>query len=78
MLFDFEAGGQLREHAADGYVTVLVLNGDIRIATAEEQHPMSSGSLLVLRPGVVHDLEATTASSVLLTVRLDPSEDDRP
>jgi quercetin dioxygenase-like cupin family protein len=78
VLFDFEAGGQLKDHAADGYVTVLVLNGAIRMATAEEQHQMSSGALLVLRPGTRHDLEAKTASSVLLTVRLDPSEDDRP
>lgn len=78
VLFDFEAGGQLKDHAANGYVTVLVLSGEIRMATAEEQHQMSSGSLLVLRPGISHDLEASVASSVLLTVRLDPSEDDRP
>jgi quercetin dioxygenase-like cupin family protein len=78
VLFDFEAGGQLKDHAADGYVTVLVVSGEIRMATAEEQHQMSSGSLLVLRPGIRHDVEAETASSVLLTVRLDPSEDDRP
>ena len=78
VLFDFEAGGQLKDHAADGYVTVLVVSGEIRMATAEEQHEMSSGSLLVLRPGIRHDLEANVASSVLLTVHLDPSEDDRP
>ena len=77
VLFDFEAGGRLADHAADGYVTVLVLGGEIRMATAEEQHQMSSGSLLILRPGVRHDVEAETASRVLLTVRLDPSEDDR-
>lgn len=78
VLFHFEAGGRLKHHAADGYVTVLVLSGEIRMATGEEPHRMSSGSLLVLQPGIVHDLEAETASSVLLTVRLDPSEDDRP
>lgn len=77
VLFDFEAGGRLKDHAADGYVTVLVLNGEVRIATAEEQHQMSSGSLLVLRPGIRHDVEAEAASVVLLTVRLDPSADDR-
>lgn len=77
VLFDFEAGGRLADHAADGYVTVLVLEGDVRMTTAEEQHQMSSGSLLVLRPGVRHDVEAETASRVLLTVRLDPAEDDR-
>jgi quercetin dioxygenase-like cupin family protein len=78
VLFHFEAGGQLKDHAADGYVTVLVLSGEIRMATGEEPHRMSSGSLLVLRPGIMHDVEAVTTSSVLLTVRLDPSEDHRP
>lgn len=77
VLFDFEAGGRLADHAADGYVTVLVLEGEVRMTTAEERHQMSSGSLLVLRPGVSHDVEAETASRVLLTVRLDPAEDDR-
>ena len=77
VLFDFEAGGRLADHAADGYVTVLVLEGDVRMTTAEDRHRMSSGSLLVLRPGVRHDVEAETASRLLLTVRLDPSEDDR-
>ena len=78
VLFDFEAGGHLKDHAADGYVTVEVLSGQIRMTTAEEPYRMPSGSLLVLRPGILHDVEAETESRVLLTVRLDPSEDDRP
>lgn len=78
VLFHFEAGGQLKDHAADGYVTVLVFSGGIRMETGEGSHRMSSGSLLVLRPGAMHDVVAETASSVLLTVRLDPSKDDRP
>jgi quercetin dioxygenase-like cupin family protein len=77
VLFHFEAGGKLKDHAADGYVTVLVLSGEIRMVTGEGPHRMSSGSLLVLRPGVMHDVVAETASSMLLTVRLDPSEDHR-
>ena len=77
VLFDFEAGGHLKDHAADGYVTVQVLDGQIRMTTAEAHYQMPSGSLLVLRPGIGHDLEAEANSRVLLTVRLDPSEDDR-
>lgn len=78
VLFDFEAGGRLKDHAADGHVTLLVLSGEIRTATAEEQYTMPAGSLLVLRPGIGHDVWAETAAQMLLTVRLDPSEDDRP
>lgn len=78
VLFDFEAGGRLKDHAADGYVTVHVLSGEIEMATAEAERRMPAGSLLVLRPGIRHDARAETASQMLLTVRLDPAEDDRP
>ena len=78
VLFDFERGGYLEDHAADGYVTVHVLSGELSMTTADEQHRMGPGSLLVLRPGIRHDVRAATASRMLLTVRLDPAEDDRP
>jgi quercetin dioxygenase-like cupin family protein len=74
VLFDFEAGGSLKDHGAGGYVTVHVLSGEIRMATAEQLYRMPIGSLLVLRPGVKHDVRAETASRVLLTVRLDPTK----
>ncbi|MDP9271334.1 MAG: cupin domain-containing protein [Chloroflexota bacterium] len=78
VLFDFEPGGWLRDHAADGYVTVQVLSGEIHLTTAEQQYRMPAGRLLVLRPGVTHDVRAEPASRMLLTVRLDPAQDDRP
>ena len=78
VLFDFEPGGWLKDHAADGYVTVHVLSGELRMTTAGNEYRMPSGSLLVLRPGVRHDVRAELASQMLLTVRLDPAEDDRP
>jgi quercetin dioxygenase-like cupin family protein len=77
VLFDFEAEGWLRDHAADGYVTVHVLDGEIRMTTDTQEHRMPAGSLLVLRPGVRHDVRAEIPSRMLLTVRLDPAEDSR-
>lgn len=70
VLFDFEAGGHLLDHAADGNVTVQVLNGELRMRAADEEHVMPVGSLLVLAPGVRHDVRAVTASRMLLTVHL--------
>jgi quercetin dioxygenase-like cupin family protein len=78
LLFAFEPGGRLRDHAADGYVSVLTLSGEVVMTTAEQEHRMPSGHLLVLRPGIRHDVRAEVASRMLLTVRLDPAEDDRP
>lgn len=77
VLFDFEAGGWLKDHAADGFVTVQVLHGEIVMTTSEKEHRMPAGSLLVLAPGIRHDVQAVTESQMLLSVRLDPAEDDR-
>jgi len=78
VLFDFEADGWLRDHAADGFVTVHVLGGELTMTTPSGTHRMPAGSLLVLRPGIRHDVHAETASRMLLTVRLDPTQDERP
>ncbi len=78
VLFDFEADGWLKDHAADGYVSVTVLDGKLQMSTATGEYSMPSGSLLVLSPGVRHDVRALAPSRMLLTVRLDPAEDDRP
>jgi quercetin dioxygenase-like cupin family protein len=78
VLFDFDPGAWLKDHAAHGYVTIEVLGGDLQVTTADRQYRMRDRSLLVLRPGVRHDVRAAAASRMLLTVRLDPAEDDRP
>lgn len=70
ILFDFEAGGFLRDHSASGLVTVQALAGELRMTTPEGEHAMRPGALLVLRPGVHHDVRAVTASRMLLTVCL--------
>lgn len=70
ILFDFEEGGHLRDHSAPGIVAVQVLSGDLRMTTPEGEHAMRRGALLVLRPGVHHDVHAVTASRMLLTVCL--------
>lgn len=70
ILFDFEAGGRLRDHSAHGVVMVQVLSGDLRMTTPDGEHVMPAGSLLVLRPDVHHDVLAERPSRMLLTVCL--------
>ena len=70
VLFDFEAGGELPSHVADGLVMIQVIAGRIDVATPENTHAMAAGSLLVLAAGVRHDLIAREPSAVLLTVHL--------
>ncbi|HET8571868.1 MAG TPA: cupin domain-containing protein [Candidatus Limnocylindria bacterium] len=77
VLFVFEEDGYLVDHQADGYVTVQVITGEIRMTTDRGDHAMPQGSLLLLEPGIRHDVRAVSASRMLLTVRLDPAEDTR-
>ena len=70
VLFDFKAGGVLADHEADGYVTIHTVAGELEVLTPEAMHQLPAGSLLVLAPGVRHDVTARVASQMLLTVHL--------
>ena len=73
VLFDFEADGQLVDHVADGLVTIHALAGHVQVKTSEGEHELDAGALLVLSPGVAHDLHASVPSQVLLTVHMEPT-----
>ncbi len=74
VLFDFEAEGRLVDHVADGLVTIQALANQVRVSTPEGDHELGAGNLLVPSPGVVHDLQASMPSQVLLTVHMEPNE----
>lgn len=68
IVFDFEAGGRLADHRADADVTILTVAGLLEASTPSGTHRLPEGSLLVLDPGVVHDVYAPEASQMLLAV----------
>ena len=72
-LFLFEAGSSLPTHTAAGTVTINVLEGRLSVSTADEQHDLSAGRLLVLASGVPHDVVALERTTMLLQVHLDES-----
>jgi quercetin dioxygenase-like cupin family protein len=61
------AGAELAEHENPGEATVLVLNGRVRLSSAELAWEGSRGDLIVV-PDAPHRLEALEDSAVLLTV----------
>ncbi|HEX5245442.1 MAG TPA: AraC family ligand binding domain-containing protein, partial [Tepidisphaeraceae bacterium] len=73
-LFLFEVGSSMAEHEAKGTVTVQVLKGRLKMSADGQAHELPAGSLLVLAPGVRHDVQAVEASQMLLTVCLDQRE----
>ena len=70
VLFDFEAGGVFAGHEADGDVTIHALAGELEVTTPEAKHRLPAGTLIILAPGVRHDVTARIASQMLLMVHL--------
>ena len=68
VLFDFETGARLTDHQADAQVTILALSGLLEVSTPTHTYRLPEGSLLVLDPGVRHDVFAPANSQMLLTV----------
>lgn len=69
--FAFEAGGSLKQHHAEGVVTIQAISGHLRVVAGETSHELHAGQLLGLAAAVPHNVEAITASEMLLTVCLD-------
>lgn len=74
VLFAFDAGGELAEHSADGLVTIHVLQGALSVQAGGENHDLQAGQMIVLAPGVPHDVRAAEAAAMLLTVHLQKDE----
>lgn len=72
-LFLFDAGAGLAEHQAEGVVTIQVLQGRISISAEDQQHTLTAGRMLVLAPGVRHDVRAEQPTRMLLTVSMEAS-----
>lgn len=66
--FVFEPDGLLKEHQADGVVTIHVLSGHLRVITADAAYDLTAGRLLAVAPHVPHTVIAVLASEMLLTV----------
>jgi quercetin dioxygenase-like cupin family protein len=71
VLFAFDEGGHMPTHMAGGLVTIHVLEGTLMVQAEGVEHRLQAGSLLVLTPGVPHDVRAPAASAMLLTVHME-------
>lgn len=75
VLFVFEPGGQLRDHQANGVVTIHLLAGEVQVATAAQTYDLAPASMVALAPAVRHSVLAKQPSTMLLTVCLEQRED---
>ena|ERR1700688_3610740 len=68
VLIALHAGAILKEHHAEGPITVAVLEGAIRFKASGEERVLRHGGLLALGNAIEHEVEALEESAFVLTV----------
>jgi quercetin dioxygenase-like cupin family protein len=68
VLIALKKGGRMAEHAAGGTISILALEGLIRVGALGRTFRLPRGGLLTLEKNVPHDVEALEDSAFLLTV----------
>jgi quercetin dioxygenase-like cupin family protein len=76
-LFLLDAGATLAEHSAAGPVTIQAIEGELQVTAAGASHRLHPGMLLVMAPGVRHDVRAQSRAVFLLQVSLAPTPQSR-
>ena len=75
-LFLFEPGAHMPQHVAEGVVTVHVLEGRLSMTAEGKLQELTAGQVLVMAPGVRHDVHAEETTRMLLTVCLESSKNN--
>jgi hypothetical protein len=63
-----DKGSILKEHHADGTISVQVLKGSIRFTAQGEAHSLEVNGVLTLGASIKHEVEAIEESVFLLTI----------
>ena len=75
VLINMEPGAHIKEHHADGTISVQVLNGKIRMNVGGKAHELGAGNLFTLAASIRHDVEAVDDSAFLLTISWPSTEE---
>ena len=74
VLISMENAAKIKEHHADGTISVHVLKGSIRFTVQGNARDLWPGNVLALGASIKHDVEAIEDSAFLLTVSWPDSE----
>lgn len=75
VLITMEDAARMKEHHADGTISVQVLKGQIRFAVHGKPHDLKQGNLITLGASIRHEVEALEDSAFLLTISW-PSDEE--
>jgi quercetin dioxygenase-like cupin family protein len=68
VLISMEKGSVMKEHHADGTISMQVLRGAIRISVQGAVHDLKAHNILTLGASIKHEVEALEDSAFLLTI----------
>jgi quercetin dioxygenase-like cupin family protein len=68
VLIALRSKSRLERHDASGPISVQTIEGRLRLRLPEQTVELPAGRLLVLEPGIPHDVEAIEDSAFLLTI----------
>jgi quercetin dioxygenase-like cupin family protein len=68
VLISMEKGSVLKEHHADGTISVQVLKGSIRFSAQGKTHTLQVNNMTALGASIKHEVEALEESAFLLTI----------
>lgn len=68
VLISMEKGSILKEHHADGTISVQVLKGSVRFSVQGEARMLQGNSVLALGASIKHEVEAIEDAAFLLTI----------
>jgi quercetin dioxygenase-like cupin family protein len=74
LLIAMETGARLKEHHADGTVSIHALEGTLCIHVQAQAQDLRAGQILTIAAGIKHDVEAREDSAFLLTISWPSSE----
>jgi quercetin dioxygenase-like cupin family protein len=75
VLIAMETGAKMKEHHADGTISIQAVKGRIRIHAQGQTHELQAGQMLTLGASIKHDVESLDDSAFLLTIAWPSSQE---
>jgi quercetin dioxygenase-like cupin family protein len=75
VLITMEAAARMKQHHADGTISIQVIKGLIRVTVHGKPHDLHAGNLFTLGASIRHDVEAVDESAFLLTISWPSAEE---
>jgi quercetin dioxygenase-like cupin family protein len=75
VLVSMQNSAHMKEHHADGTLSIQVLKGQVRVSVNGKPHDLATNTLFTLGHSIRHDVEAKSDAAFLLTISWPSAEE---